>query len=171
MEVLEGKYIPILDSIMYSIDIMPKKIDPNGRIRTPEEIKKGTFEFVHSVYIDRIGNVYIVPSKCVDGQWIDCYTPQDIVKAVLMDIKSKALIESVRAELKELYKKDLLSDTFLQRLYDQEKDSILPSMNKHRAEYGEELLNFAMPASPKTIFNMTYLEAVQVMHTALPIVE
>ena len=47
----------------------------------------------------------------------------------------------------------------------------LPSMNKHRAEYGEELLNFAMPVSPRTISNMTYLEAVQVMHTALPIVE
>ena len=35
MWIFENKYIPLLDSVTYEIEIRPKKVDPSGRIRTP----------------------------------------------------------------------------------------------------------------------------------------
>ena len=150
MSFLDNKYIPLLDSITYTIDLKPKKVDPNGRIRTPEEIKNGTKQFVHTVYIDKAGNVYIIPLKYENGSWVECYSHEDIVKAAVNDLNSKALIEKTREEFKEMFKKDILSDTFLQRLYEQEKDYILRDINDHRAEDDEPLLTITMPPAPKT---------------------
>ena len=80
MSLFEDKYIPLLDSITYTIEIKPKKVDPHGRIRTPEEIKNGTKEFLHSIYIDKIGNVYIIPMKLINGDCVEYYTHEDIIK-------------------------------------------------------------------------------------------
>lgn len=167
MAILENKYIPLFDSIMYSIDIMPKKIDPYGRIRTPEEIKKGTKEFVHSIYIDRLTNVYIIPMKYENGLWVEYYSHEDIIKAALGDVKSKELIEAARIEIKQIFNKDIHNDVFFQRLYDKEKDSILTDINKHRQEDEEPLLTFAMPVSPKTVNNFSPQELTRVMLIAL----
>ena len=125
MGFFENKYIPLLDSITYTIEIKPKKVDPHGRIRTPEEIKNGTKEFLHSIYIDKIGNVYIIPMKLVNGDCVEYYTHEDIIKAAMGDANSKLLIENARNEIKAIFNKDLLNDIFMQRLYDQEKDAIL----------------------------------------------
>lgn len=169
MSILDNKYIPMQDSIMYTIDLIPKKVDPNGRIRTPEEIKNGTKEFVHTVYIDQIGNVYIIPMKYEDNVWIDYYTPIDIVKTAMGDKAAKQLIESCRTQIKEEFKRDLISDIFMQRLYDNEKDQILDSINRRRLENDEEPLNITLPNSPKTISNFTLSELKIVIDSALPI--
>ena len=52
MGFFDDKYIPLLDSITYEIELKPKKVDPQGRIRTPEEIKNGTKVFLHTICID-----------------------------------------------------------------------------------------------------------------------
>ena len=167
MSILENKYIPMYGFATYTIDIRPKKVDPTGRIRTPEEIKNGTFQFVHTIYIDYCSNVYLIPMKCDDeGEWNDYFSPDDIVKAAHGDQNAKKLIEDCRAEIIALYKKDLLSDSFLQTLYEREKDQILASVNKNRLEEGETILNVTLPLSPKTVNNFTTMEIVAVLHTA-----
>ena len=155
MKFFENKYIPLLDSITYTIEIRPKKVDPYGRIRTPEEIKNGTKEFVHTVYVDKMGNVYIIPMKLIDGDYEEYFTHEDIISAAMGDLKAKSRIECARNDIKALFNKDLLSDVFLQRLYDQEKDAILNSINRHREEDGEPALTITMPDSPKTVNNFT----------------
>lgn len=167
MGLFENKYIPLLDSITYTIEIKPKKVDPHGRIRTPEEIKNGTKEFLHSIYIDKIGNVYIIPMKLINGDCVEYYTHEDIIKAAIGDANSKLLIEKARNEIKAIFNKDLLNDIFMQRLYDQEKDAILPSINRHREEDGEPILTIAMPTSPKTVNNFTPNDFSLIILTAL----
>lgn len=127
MGIFENKYIPLLDSVTYEIEIRPKKVDSSGRIRTPEEIKNGTKIFLHTVYIDRIGNVYNVPAKNVNGDCVEYYSHEDIIKAAMGDAQSKLVIENARKEIFASFNKDLLADNFLQKLYEHEKEAILNS--------------------------------------------
>jgi hypothetical protein len=167
MNFFENKYIPLLDSITYTIEIRPKKVDPYGRIRTPEEIKNGTREFLHSIYIDKVGNVYIIPMKLVNGDCVEYYTHEDIIKAAMGDAQSRLLIENARNEIKTIFNKDLLSDVFMQRLYEQEKDAILQGINRHREEDGEPIITITMPSSPKTVNNFTPHDFSLIILTAL----
>ena len=167
MSVFENKYIPLLDSVTYSIEIKPKKVDPYGRIRTPEEIKNGTKEFLHSIYIDKNGNVYIIPLKTINGEYVEYFTHEDIISAAMGDAKARQLIENARNEIKAIFNKDLLSDVFLQRLYDQEKDAILQSINRHRIEDEEPILSITMPDSPKTVNNFTTIDFSLIILTAV----
>lgn len=167
MGFFDDKYIPLLDSITYEIELKPKKVDPQGRIRTPEEIKNGTKVFLHTICIDKIGNVYILPAKNINGQCVEYFTHEHIIKAAMGDIKSKQLIENARNEIKAIFNKDLLSDVFIQRLYEQEKDTILSSINRHRMEDGESLLTITMPASAKTANNFTPNDFSLIIITAL----
>ncbi len=169
MAELDNKYIPMQGDVTYTIDIRPKKVDPTGRIRSAEEIKKGTKEFVHTVYIDTVGNVYIIPSKFEDGEWVDAYTPRDIIQAAMGDEEAKKVLDDARAQIKQQFGKDLMSDGFMQRLYDQEKDAILDSVNRRRLEDGEEPIDMKMPKSPKTANNFTRAELNTVLATAQPI--
>ena len=68
---------------------------------------------------------------------------------------------------KTIFNKDLLSDVFLQRLYEQEKDAILQSINRHRIEDGESLLTITMPDSVKTVNNFTPNDFSLIIITAL----
>lgn len=167
MGIFENKYIPLLDSVTYEIELKPKKVDSSGRIRTPEEIKSGTKVFLHTVCIDKIGNVYILPAKNINGDCVEYFTHEHIIKAAMGDMQSKLLIESARNEIKTIFNKDLLSDIFLQRLYEQEKDAILQSINRHRLEDGEALLTITMPASVKTVNNFTPNDFSLIIITAL----
>ena len=167
MGIFENKYIPLLDSVTYEIELKPKKVDSSGRIRTPEEIKRGTKVFLHTVCIDKIGNVYILPAKNINGDCVEYFTHEHIIKAAMGDMQSKLLIESARNEIKTIFNKDLLSDIFLQRLYEQEKDAILQSINRHRLEDSEALLTITMPASVKTVNNFTPNDFSLIIITAL----
>ncbi len=169
MAALDNKYIPLLDSTMYSIDIMPKAVAPDGRRRSAEEIKRGTKQLIHTVYIDTTGNVYMIPAKYEDGQWVDVFSPTDIVNAAMGDEEAKAKLQECRSELKAYYGKDVMSDGFMQRLYEKEQDGILQSINARRQEDGEELIVMDLPESPKTATNFTREELSTVLATAQPI--
>ena len=167
MGIFDKKYIPMLGFATYTINITPKKVDPQGRIRTPEEIKNGTFKFVHTVYMDTSANIYIIPMKQdEDGEWVDCFSPHHIIEAANGDVVAKKVIEDCRSELINLYKKDLLSDSFLQRLYEQEKDDILKVINRNREEEGQYTINYPLPSSPKTVNNFTSAELIDLLITA-----
>ena len=167
MWIFENKYIPLLDSVTYEIEIRPKKVDPSGRIRTPEEIKNGTKIFLHTVYIDRIGNVYIVPAKNVNGDCVEYYSHEDIIKAAMGDAQSKLVIENARKEIFASFNKDLLADNFLQKLYEHEKEAILNSINRHRQEDGEPELTITMPPCIKTVNTFTPNDFSFIIITAL----
>lgn len=159
MSILESKYIPMKGTISYRIPIKPPKIDSlTGRIRTPEEIKNGIKDFIHSIYIDMLDNVYIIPSKYENEGWYDAYTPIDIVKAAMGDEAAKKLIDEYRVKIKQSFNRDLMSDAFLQRIYDQEKADILNDINKSLLEDGFGAIEVNMPDSPKTAANFSLEE-------------
>ena len=135
MGIFENKYIPLLDSVTYEIELKPKKVDPSGRIRTPEEIKNGTKVFLHTVCIDKIGNVYILPAKNINGECVEYFTHEHIIKAAMGDMQSKLLIESARNEIKTIFNKDLLSDKYIHDCY-----KPLNKCNKNDQESIEKLL-------------------------------
>lgn len=140
---LNESYIPMIGYIQYRTTIKPPKLI-NGRPRTPDEIIAGTKDYYHTYYMDKLGNVYLIPSTLQAGSYVDAYSPMDIVKAIYGDQVAIQKIENAHDALKKDFDRDLMYPSFAQRLYEKENPTILADMNDNNVEEGAPNITLAV---------------------------